>query len=106
MRASQLLANGVFSLLAATVPVCAQIYTFDVPGEPTYWSCLQCINPSGSVTGAYQLNYVYHGFVRSPQGAITAFDPPNSDGTVTSGINPSGAITGQYGDQSFIITLG
>jgi hypothetical protein len=94
------------------------ITTFDVPGAghtpmpnnatstsqgpyPYY------INLSGTIAGDYlDANNVYHGFVRSPAGAITTYDagpiaPANSYyGTQSSGLNNGGAITGYYTDSS------
>src|SRR5207253_1966579 len=51
---------------------------------------------------------VFHGFVRTPDGAITTFDAPGAgtgpfQGTATTsvdGMNPAGATVGQYLDAS------
>ncbi|MGB8773323.1 MAG: hypothetical protein WCC78_04235, partial [Terriglobales bacterium] len=65
------------------------------------------INPAGAIAGYYvDANNVNHGFVRARDGAITEFDAPNAgdgsgQGTYTvavTGINPAGAITGEYLD--------
>jgi hypothetical protein len=57
------------------------------------------INPAGAITGWYvDSSNVQHGFVRTPDGAITEFDPPNSIYTFPYAINPAGAITGFYID--------
>jgi hypothetical protein len=59
------------------------------------------INPAGAVTGFYvDFSYVYHGFVRAPDGTIAEFDPAGSIQTVPVAINPAGAITGYYVDAS------
>jgi hypothetical protein len=44
-------------------------------------------------------NGVSHGFVRAPDGSITAFDPRRSVLTEPVGINLAGAITGDYLDE-------
>jgi hypothetical protein len=63
------------------------------------------INPGGAVTGYYyDVNFVGHGFLRSPSGTFTAFDAPNAGttgsfpGTYAVGINPAGSIAGIYTD--------
>jgi len=64
------------------------------------------INPEGEITGTYvDSNYVFHGFLRSPQGVFTKFDVPGADqtpgdfnGTFPSTIDQFGAITGTYID--------
>jgi len=61
------------------------------------------INLQGAVVGNY-LNLTddqsvllhYHGFVRSPNGVITKFDPPGSTMTEVTAMNDAGAITGDY----------
>lgn len=68
----------------------------------------QAINPAGVITGSYQdansgFGTGYHGFVRSPNGTITVFDPLDSTNTISTntivtGINPEGTITGYYAD--------
>jgi hypothetical protein len=55
------------------------------------------INAVGIASGAYQdANSVFHGFVRSPDGAVTTFDFPGSDSTFAFDINDFGVITGSY----------
>jgi hypothetical protein len=85
--------------------------TFDVPGAapvprkgtppaPINFIPLPlAINHSGAVSGVYfDGNGMSHGFVRSPDGNITSFDPAGSVNTIgaTPGITPSGAIAGGY----------
>jgi probable HAF family extracellular repeat protein len=83
--------------------------TFDVPGAgpfiPQANSPLVIlplpltINSSGTVAGDYvDKNNVFHGFVRSPDGNITSFDPAGSVATFgdTSGITRAGTIAGGY----------
>jgi hypothetical protein len=93
------------------------ITTFDVLGAGTGagqgtlpWS----INPAGVITGYYTDDTgLSHGFVRYPDSAITTFDVPGagrpvkcepplicSNGTQGASINPEGAISGQYADNS------
>lgn len=95
-------------VLAMTVPASAQHYiTIDATGAGTNqfqgtqaWG----INALGWVDGTFfDVNQVYHGFVRDPGGHYTVFDAPGSgtgmgQGTVGQGINIQGAITGQYFD--------
>jgi len=79
--------------------------TFDVPGagagQPFFPSG---INASGAITGYdVDANGVAHGFVRAPDGNITAIDVPGAgtgqgQGTTAISINSRGAITGTYVD--------
>lgn len=54
---------------------------------------------------------MYHGFLRTPEGAITTFDAPGAgtgsgQGTFVSsieGINPAGAISGGYTDDNNVL---
>ena len=58
------------------------------------------INFSGTAVGNYvdTTDLQYHGYLRSPRGAITKFDPPGSLETdiPNSAINDAGMITGDY----------
>lgn len=93
------------------------IVTFDAPGAGNGGCAppIICssgtqggsINPEGTIAGQYVDNSgVFHGFVRSPGGAITTFDAPGAGTgsgqgtfiTFTDGINPGGAIAGGYAD--------
>jgi hypothetical protein len=58
------------------------------------------INPEGAITGFYgDANFVFHAFLRAPEGAITTVDVPGGiNGTVASSINPAGTIAGVYSD--------
>lgn len=64
------------------------------------------INARGVITGSYiDLNNVYHGFLRNPNGKFTTFEAPGADitagsynGTSPSSINDLGEITGNYWD--------
>ena len=53
-------------------------------------------------------NFVYHGFVRAANGAITTFDVPGANmdlgfGTFPASINPSGKTTGVYYDADLVV---
>lgn len=54
------------------------------------------------IIGYYaDINNVNHGFLRSPDGTITTFDPPGAgrepgQGTIVHAINPNGSIVGSY----------
>jgi hypothetical protein len=73
------------------------------------------INPAGVITGYYvnELNVggIAHGFLRAPNGAFTTFDCPSSQSpnfpnASPSAINPAGAITGTYFDETFGVNRG
>jgi len=81
--------------------------TFDAPGAGTgsyqgtgcYSDCPVSLNNWGAITGVYvDSNYVYHGYLRSPDGKIVTVDPPGSIFTFSVGINDSGTIAGSYAD--------
>jgi hypothetical protein len=91
------------------------ITVFDAPGAgtgPSQGTLGIAINPEGASAGAYiDDNYVAHGFMRAPSGALTTFDAPGAGrgpgapgctascpGTVPWSINPAGEIAGQYID--------
>lgn len=84
------------------------ISTFELPavaGVTLVGGNLAGISPDGTVTGyglyfTPQFFIVSHGFVRAPDGTVTAFDPPGSTITTPVGINPEGMITGTYFDSS------
>lgn len=85
------------------------IIIYDAPGAgtgPGQGTFAIVISPAGVIEGFYiDANNVYHGFVRSPKGAITTFDVPGAgtgsgQGTQPFSINPSGTITGYFTDAS------
>jgi probable HAF family extracellular repeat protein len=100
--------------LAARSETGRKTVTFDIPDAvvTTPWA----INLEGRVTGRYfDSNFIHHGFVRDPNGAITTFDVPGAgtkspgSGTAAFAINRAGAITGnvttdQYNTYGFIRT--
>src|SRR5215472_4201950 len=85
---------------------------FDAPGAGTgsgQGTDAVGINPTGTITGFYpDAKGLFHGFVRAPDGSITTFDAPGAgtgpgQGTSTAlvtGLNPAGAVTGNYLDAS------
>ena len=90
-----------------------RLTTFDVPGAGTGLyqgtgcpGCSRPINLFGANAGFYiDGNSVVHGYLRSPAGKITTFDPPGegSQGLgcfadCSMGLNDLGAITGYYLD--------
>jgi hypothetical protein len=86
--------------------------TFDAPGAGTgvnQGTFPGNINPAGTIAGYYfDASKVFHGFLRTEDGTFTTFDAPGAgtafgQGTLTaffSGLNPAGAITGNYRDAS------
>ena len=76
------------------------------PGQGTYVSTVSGITPAGEITGFYaDESSVEHGYVRTPDGAITTFDAPDagtgaSQGTYGCSINPKGQVTCFYVDAS------
>jgi len=71
------------------------------------------IDPAGEISGSYiDANYVFHGYLRAPDGTIMEVDVPGAgtgtyQGTDASwyipwygGMNPAGTITGYYVDAS------
>jgi len=81
--------------------------TFDAPGAGTdsyegtgcFSDCPVSLNDWGAITGVYiDANFVYHGYLRSPEGKIVTVDPLGSVGTLPFSINDWGAITGYYID--------
>jgi hypothetical protein len=114
--------------LFCAIPLFAQnetrhkIITFDPSGAGTtagLGTQAPGINPEGAVTGLFSdWNNVMHGFLRAPDGTITTFDAPGAgaatvrglhptpagvpggQGTYSLAINPEGATTGFYYDDS------
>ena len=61
--------------------------------------CPTSLNDFGEVTGDYiDTNYVFHGYLRSPNGTITTVDPAGTIFTWSSGIDDLGQVTGYYAD--------
>jgi hypothetical protein len=81
------------------------ITEFTIPnGGPTNLCldiyCTISINDSGAIAASYGGDSGTHGFVRSPHGKITTFNPAGSTSTWVTGINRSGMIAGWYNDSS------
>lgn len=80
------------------------LITFSAPGAVTQGTIAFAINPQGTIVGDYgDSNFVYHGFVRAPDGAITILDVPEAgtgafQGTLPAAINAQGVIAGSYYD--------
>ena len=81
--------------------------TFDAPGAGTgsyegtgcFSDCPVSLNDWGAITGVYiDTNFVYHGYLRSPEGKIVTVDPIGSTFTFPDGINDLGVTTGYYVD--------
>src|SRR5689334_5590152 len=71
-----------------------------VPAGSTQ-TVLASINARGDVVGIYyDLKSVQHGFYRSAGGSIFSVDPPESQGTIATGIDGRGDISGYYGDKN------
>lgn len=82
---------------------------FDAPGAGTgiYQGtgcpsdCPTSLNDLGAIMGTYvDANYVYHGYLRTPNGKIVTVDPAGSVFTWSTGLNDLGQITGYYADAS------
>jgi hypothetical protein len=91
----------------ATLPAQTSGFVFfDAPDAGT--GDLQGTIPTGiAANGAIAGYYLdgkneAHGFLRSPAGVITEFDPPSSSDNAVTGINLRGQIVG-YGRQSAIV---
>lgn len=94
--------------------------TFDAPGAGTGpeqgTGCPGCnlgVNHWGAIAGSYSdANYVFHGFLRSPDGKFITFDAPGADTTPGDfngtgcfsdcpvGLNDWGVIAGSYWDSN------
>ena len=82
---------------------------FEAPGADTTpndfnGTLPNAINDAGAITGVYDdVNSVSHGFLRSPEGAFTTFDPPGSLGTNPIALNLEGAVVGYYVSHNGVI---
>jgi hypothetical protein len=84
--------------------------TYSGPGDQTFtWA--EQINNFGVTTGTFNdntVNGVVHGFLRTPDGIVTAFDVPDAgkrccwQGTWGASINDAGVITGAYTDTNWV----
>jgi hypothetical protein len=104
IRQKAILAFSLLALctLGLSLPASAQksaFTTFDPPG-PIVETIPTSMSPSGAITGWYFDGNIFHGFLRSRQGAFTILDFPGATGTSGASINPAGTITGYYFDGS------
>jgi hypothetical protein len=85
--------------------------TFDAPGAGTgsfegtgcFSDCPVSLNDWGAITGIYiDANFVYHGYLRSPEGTIVTVDPVGTIFTFPDSINDLGSITGYYIDANSV----
>jgi len=83
--------------------------TFDAPGAGTGSGqgtgcpsdCPTSLNNLGAIAGTYiDANYVYHGYLRSPDGTIVTVDPSGTIFTWTVGLNDLGTVAGYYADDN------
>jgi len=61
-----------------------------------------CANSHQTIAGTLSANGAIHGFVRTPDGTITQFDPPRAVYTVVSAINDAGVVIGYFKSSSGI----
>jgi len=100
------LCTCILALCLAATARQPTIVTFDPPGS--VFTAVEQINPSGTIVGIYQdATGLYHGFTRTKDGKITAFDAPGAGtgplaGTGLFSINPSGTTAGQYLDPNYM----
>jgi hypothetical protein len=84
-----------------------RIASFDAPGAGLGYGLNQgtvayAINDLGVIAGLFEdASYVFHGFVRDPDGSFTTFDAPGAgtgtnQGTLAFNINPEGTTAGIY----------
>jgi uncharacterized membrane protein len=81
------------------------IITFNAPGAVDYGTYAWCINTQGAIVGYYfDTSFVAHGYLRAPDGRITAFEVLGADttdayyGTYAFSLNTEGAIAGENWD--------
>ena len=84
-----------------------KITTFECPWAGAGGSAALAVNPAGLISAMYlDSNAAWHGCLRQPNGHFIKYDPPDSgrgagQGTYVasfSGINPEGAVVGEYMD--------
>jgi hypothetical protein len=100
-------------LLAVAAKGAPKFTTIDAPGasKAAYQGTqATSVNEAGTIAGWYaDVNLVYHGFVRDPNGTMTVFDAPGAGtglehGTVGVSINSEGAIAGYVSDARMFST--
>ncbi len=102
----KLLVSLLFAAAASAAPA-QTISTFEVAGSGTgaaQGTQVFYINSGGTMVGAYKdSSSLYHGFIRTKEGADTVFDDPNGVSTVASGINTAGVVSASYGDSGGVV---
>src|SRR5215472_5722322 len=66
------------------------------PSTETFCSAAAGITPDGTIVGSYAAGPLFHGYLRAPNGTITAVDFPGAAFTGLSAINPAGTVTGNF----------
>jgi len=88
-----------------------KITAFDCPGAGPGGSAASSVSPSGVISAMYfDANNAWHGCVRNPDGSFKLYDPPDAGlgagqgtyNTPLDGINPEGAIVGEYWDANWV----
>ena len=89
---------------ASCGPPDGALTTFDPPDACTTFSGIfvSAINPAGVIVGSYtNANCVTgRGFLRARDGTFSTFEVPGATSTEGYGINPEGAVTGDFFDAS------
>jgi hypothetical protein len=76
--------------------------SFEAPGADTTPNDFNGTNPNaindaGAIAGVFSdVNSVSHGFLRSPEGRMTTFDPPGSIATIPIALNLESTVVGFY----------
>jgi len=83
--------------------------TFDCPGAGAGGTAGEAVNPAGLISAMYlDANSAWHGCLRARDGTFTEYDPPDAGtgfwqgpyAALFDGINPEGAIVGEYVDNN------
>jgi hypothetical protein len=85
-------ASGTFTTFSPPTGSAIEAPIFNPGGSPPG------INPAGVIAGTYVLSdgLTEHGFLVTPGGTFTTFDPPGSISTEVLAINDAGVIIGDY----------
>ena len=96
---SNYLSNGSYGFVRAADGTITQFF---VPGyeTPGYGTVPNDINAGGAIVGSVSTAIGPQGFLRTPDGAVTAIIPPNTAvlGSSAQSINASGVIAGYFSD--------
>lgn len=98
--------GAVVLLLAGLSTASAQVKVTVFSVNNSSATFVQAINLGGTIAGSwFDSAQMEHGFLRSPSGTITTFDPPtDTNGTTVFGMNNPGAAVGYYLPASFTTT--